>query len=404
MATSSRLKNLNPQKLWLVMTISGVLLLVLATVGGIFLGLKQNQSLVQSENKMILRRNGELLLHQNIRTFVESLGFDEREYRLSIESELDHQRVNFGKLDRTNLIQCSTEIYFQYEVELCRPPPLSWLAISVIFAVFLFLIGIVALIVRRLGIEIVTSFQDLFRVAKINAPSEMNFNLAWTTAFSMAHNFSESQKKLILAEKDRAIIDLSRQVAHDIRSPLTALNFLAASLDEVSQEKRALAKQAIGRIGDIANNLLQKSKTSTVHTNIRILIEQVIAQKNLEFQNRIQISFKCESDEMWTQINAGTLGRIVSNLINNSLEAEARNIKITLWNAGSNTEITILDDGRGIPTEIISKLGHSHFSTKTTGNGLGMIHAKSEIENSGGSFSISSQLGKGTDIKIILTS
>lgn len=402
MGISSRLNTLNPQKLWLVMTISGVILLLFATTSGIFLGLKQNQTLVQSENRMLLRRNGELLLNRNIRTFEESLGFDERDYRLSIQSEIDHQTMTFGKLSYRDLAQCSSEFYFQYKVELCRPPPISWPAIALIFSIFIALIAGVVLLVRRLGVEIVSSFLELFKIAHIQTPLEMNFNLAWKTAFSMAENFKSAQDKLLQAEKNKAIVDVSRQVAHDIRSPLTALNFLAASLDEVAPEKRELAKRAIKRIEDIASELLQKSKPdSNSKQDLKNLIEQVVAEKKFEFQN-YGVEFQTDLVEGHCDLNATEFTRLLSNLINNSVEADSKLVNISLKKLDKKLEITIADQGKGIDPSQLHRVGEAHFSMRASGNGLGVSHAKQTIESAKGLFKIESQFGSGTTVKIQL--
>ncbi len=408
MAASSRLAPLNPQKLWLVMTISGMLLLVMATVGGIFIGLRQNQSIVQSENKMMLRRNGELLTHQNIRTFVESLGFDERHYRIQIQSALDpdHRTLEFGKLNIGNLTQCSTEFYFQYQVELCRPLPISWPTIAGVFAVLLAIIGAVSLLVRKLGLEIVASFQKLFSIAKIQAPVKMNFNEAWNAAFSMAESFNEFQLKLVEAEKSRAVLELSRQVAHDIRSPLTALNFLAASLDDVAPEKKNLVRSAIKRIEDIANDLLEKSrqKASLQNTNVKDCVAQVIQEKRLEFHNRkdLTIEFVDQAAEILVSLSNSELARILSNLVNNSIEAKGTVLKFELVLHPDHIELSLTDNGVGIAPEFLSRIGEANFTLGKNGNGLGVFHAKSTLESAGGKLQIESIRGKSTIVKLIL--
>ncbi len=403
MAPSPRLKFLNPQRLWMLMTISGLILLTIATAGGIFLALKQNQQLVENENKMMLRRNGELLINQNTRGFVETLGLDERDYLLTIESEIDHKEAKFGKLVNSQLTQCSTEFYFQFRVELCRPPPISWPNILSIFVAFLALIAIVAALVRRLGVEIVNSFQDLFRAARIQAPAEMNFTQAWSTAFSMAQNFKDFQNQLLEAEKNRAIIDLSRQVAHDIRSPLTALNFLVASLDDINQEKKDFAKLAIRRIEGIADELLKKSKHDAPTTKIDLVkvIEDLLRQKKLEYESK-SIEFHCQLAEAHSDLSEIEFQRLLSNLINNSIEAESSLVKITLREIQNQFEINIEDNGAGIAPEILSRVGEVNFTSRKNGNGLGVHHARNCIESTGGTLQIQSTIGKGTIVTISL--
>ena len=365
MAPSPRLKILNPQRLWMLMTISGLTLLTIATASGIYLALKQNQQLVENENKMILRRNGELLINQNTRGFVETLGLDERDYLLTIESEIDHKEAKFGKLAKSQLTQCSTDYYFQFRVELCRPPPISWLNILSIFAAFLALIAVVAALVRRLGVEIVNSFQELFRAAKIKAPAEMNFTQAWSTAFSMAQNFKDFQTQLLEAEKNRAIVDLSRQVAHDIRSPLTALNFLVASLDDINQEKKDFAKLAIRRIEGIADELLIKSKHELPLPPINLVkvIEDLLREKKLEHDSK-SIEFHCQLSEAPSNLSEIEFARVISNLINNSIEAQSTLVKITLREIQNQFEINIEDNGAGIAPEILSRVGEVNFTSR----------------------------------------
>ena len=403
MAPSPRLKSLNPQRLWMLMTISGLALLLVATASGIYLALKQNQQLVENENRMMLRRNGELLINQNIRGFVETLGLDERDYLLTIESELDHKENKFGKLAKSQLSQCSTDYYFQFRVELCRPPPISWPTILSIFVAFLALIAIVAALVRRLGVEIVNSFQDLFRAAKIKAPAEMNFTQAWSTAFSMAQNFKDFQTQLLEAEKNRAIVDLSRQVAHDIRSPLTALNFLVASLDDIHQEKKDFAKLAIRRIEGIADELLKKSKYELPRPPIDLVkvIGDLLQEKKLEYKDRA-LEFHCQLAEAHSDLSEIEFQRLLSNLINNSIEAQSTLVKVTLREIQNQFELIIEDNGAGIAPEILKRVGEANFTSRESGNGLGVHHAKNYIESVGGTLQIKSTQEKGTQITILI--
>lgn len=225
---------------------------------------------------------------------------------------------------------------------------------------------------------------------------------------------------------------ITRQVAHDIRSPLSALNMVSGSLTEVEEEKRLLIRNATQRINDIANQLIEKSKPVSVEkSNTKVmyeeegnnnlstellssLIDSIVSEKRVQFREKQNIEIEADINKsygLFAQINVSEFQRVISNLINNSVEAIGTNkglITIAIRGYKDLVNIIIQDNGGGIPEEILRKIGGygvSHGKSNSdlgSGSGLGVYHAKKTIESFGGAFDIISKENVGTSITISL--
>ena len=202
---------------------------------------------------------------------------------------------------------------------------------------------------------------------------------------------------------------IAKQVAHDIRSPLSALEVIATRFQATDQAASHLASQVSKRIRKIADDLLLAHR----HPNFQLYTEKITKQtlsklsqsladtvkmKQIENKNTdIHISYsppKVSEDHhvLFTPI---VLDRIISNLINNSIEAktcQTLNILVTLEIIeNSLLKIKIQDNGKGIKSielEKIISLGKSFG--KSDGNGIGIKYAKEHTEKWNGIFKISS--------------
>ncbi len=238
------------------------------------------------------------------------------------------------------------------------------------------------------------------------------------------HRTSESERMIRL----RAVEEMSSQVSHDIRSPLSALNMVVNTLDSLPEEKRKLIRQAIQRINDIANGLLAQSRKSSLQearetvnesnqkkepTMLTSVLDSIVSEKRLQYRDRMDLEIQGDFTEgygLFADLHGPLLARVLSNLINNSVEAiDGRGlVRISLKNDGDKTLlIQVMDTGRGIPPEVLERLGEkgiSHGKSQSTesGNGLGVYYAKNVIESAGGSLTFDSKLGRGTKISIRL--
>lgn len=212
----------------------------------------------------------------------------------------------------------------------------------------------------------------------------------------------------------KATSDLAAQVAHDIRSPLAALGAAARGL-EIPAEQRKLMESAVGRMQDIADDLLQRYRAPSaaivaakpaVHA-LAGLIEPVLAEKRLQHKEKagVKIEFNNAAGDVKALVEPKELQRLISNLVNNSVEAfeGAGLVTVALSSPDGKVLIEVKDNGKGIPAEILAKLGQKgETHGKTNGNGLGLYHARIAVEGWGGSFRMESAPGKGTTVAIVL--
>jgi len=206
---------------------------------------------------------------------------------------------------------------------------------------------------------------------------------------------------------------LAAQVAHDIRSPLAALGAAAKGLS-LQEEQRTLIDGAIGRMNGIADDLLRRYRAPGVAEGPKIethglagLIEQVIAEKRLQHKDKpgVKIEFAAAAGGLRAAVDAKELQRLVSNLVNNSVEALSGpgTVAVRLGAEDGKVLIEIKDDGKGIPPELLAKLGQKgETHGKAGGTGLGLYHARTAAESWGGGLKIESAPGKGTAVVISL--
>lgn len=217
------------------------------------------------------------------------------------------------------------------------------------------------------------------------------------------------------------IYSLSSQVAHDIRSPLTALSIATSELKEVPEEKRLLIRSAVQRIEDIANDLSSKKaeslkvkseRTEEKETSIQLMssiIERIVSEKRIQFRNKQEINIASKSNTesygLFTKINTKEFKRVISNIINNAIEATDNNgaVKIKTTLEENNINIIVKDNGKGIPANVLPKLMNQGATFgKEKGQGLGLYHAKETIQSWGGNIKIESEIGKGTTVTLSL--
>lgn len=218
---------------------------------------------------------------------------------------------------------------------------------------------------------------------------------------------------IILSRKETKFREqLSKEVAHDIRSPLTALEMMIGQMDEVSREKRSNALQAIGRIQDIANGLLQnKTIDEALMVPVRSIVENLLTEKRESLKKiKKKVDLRFEFDEtsygVFSDVPQILLKRVLSNLINNAAEALDLSgvINIRLEKRNENFKLIVSDNGKGIPENILNEINKNKKITygKINGNGIGLVHAFETMESYNGLLRVDSREGEGTSVVLTL--
>ncbi|HNW42872.1 MAG TPA: HAMP domain-containing sensor histidine kinase [Elusimicrobiales bacterium] len=224
----------------------------------------------------------------------------------------------------------------------------------------------------------------------------------------------------------KAVSNMAAQVAHDIRSPLVALDAALKNTEQLPEKQRIMVRHAVNRIRDIANNLLEKNRQQPSAVagraagghvageppEVRLLsslIDPVVTEKRLQFGSKpgINIDFELtrESYGLFARLQPIEFRRMISNLVNNAVEAlgDKGAVDVKLTHEDEKVVLTVSDTGKGIPPEILTKLGQKgETHGKAGGSGLGLFHARSTAESWGGSLAIASTPGKGTTVTIKL--
>lgn len=221
--------------------------------------------------------------------------------------------------------------------------------------------------------------------------------------------------------------DIADRVAHDIRSPLAALQLLSASLRGATDDSK-LVDSAIERIRHIAEGLLERTKLyrqrypevqdapgvtrSDSRKSVRLLplIENYVKEKNLEREQLTGVKVVLlpgnVSHQIEVLLDETEFIRHISNLLNNAIEASnhGQTVRITMQQEAEGAiAVTISDDGKGIPEEVNTHVGKKGFTYgKKQGNGLGVYAARSYFTRLGGKLTIKSFEGVGTAVQIAI--
>lgn len=206
------------------------------------------------------------------------------------------------------------------------------------------------------------------------------------------------------AEVERQMGQLARQVAHDIRSPLTALKLLVQG-GRNSEGHNEILVGVAERIEFIADEILTTYKRRAVprENSLTDKIRFLILEKQWEVSSSgrlVSFYFWCEQ-QIQMKSECETLIRILSNLINNSIEAEASKVEIRLLEENGMINFIVSDNGKGMSTDDLELIRMAPQSrNKPGGHGLGLKNAMVTVSNWGGRVVLRSSQGNGTTIEM----
>jgi two-component system sensor histidine kinase AtoS len=222
------------------------------------------------------------------------------------------------------------------------------------------------------------------------------------------------QRQVIRADRLAALGELVAGIAHDIRNPLTSIRgfiqFLQKSDDPQDwHEYGPLIIREVDGLNRIIGELLEFAKPyppryGSVQINDLIQEMLLLIKKRADTQS-ISIELRLDPTLPYIEADGEQLKQVLLNLIINACQAiPGKGVLIISTSMESPDRLTVhvIDDGAGIPEEHIEKIFDPFFSTKPAGTGLGLAVVQRIINNHHGTIEITSEPGKGTDVKISL--
>jgi Signal transduction histidine kinase involved in nitrogen fixation and metabolism regulation len=234
----------------------------------------------------------------------------------------------------------------------------------------------------------------------------------------MVNKLDESAEALAKSEREGAWRQMARQVAHEIKNPLTpmklSIQYLQKAIDnntgDVKQLTTNVAKtlvEQIDHLSKIASDFSQfanignpKNEVFDLHEMLHSLSSLYHAHGNIDF------SWTPVDQKVLLFADRTQLNRLFTNLLQNAVEASAnRELRVIRLNEELNGEyitVSVSDNGEGIPEQTQSRIFTPNFTTKSSGTGLGLAMSKGIVEQAKGEIWFVTKEGEGTTFYVKL--
>jgi two-component system nitrogen regulation sensor histidine kinase NtrY len=283
-----------------------------------------------------------------------------------------------------------------------------------------FVIGLGIVLANRLSRPLRDLSKAAERVGKgdldivLQEPSEDEVGDLIRSFNHMTHELRSSREHLARAERELAWKEMAKQVAHEIKNPLTPIKLSIQHLVEAY-------KQGSKDFGDVLRRVSQTvveqidvlTRIASEFSNFARMPERRFERIDLNdlmketidlFKEVRGVEFKAQLSPQPAIVVADQdeLRRVFINLVRNSVQAMERGgiISIDLSVEHKTCNIRISDTGAGIPDDVQAKVFQPNFSTKTDGMGLGLAIARKVIEDLDGTITLRSKVGSGTIVNV----
>ncbi|MGB7394544.1 MAG: HAMP domain-containing sensor histidine kinase [Pricia sp.] len=226
---------------------------------------------------------------------------------------------------------------------------------------------------------------------------------------AMIDELEHSAAKLARSEREQAWREMAKQVAHEIKNPLTPMRLSVQSFEHKFDRQDPNIEK---KVAEYSNTLIQQIDTMSSIASAFSNFAEMPAQQNetldvvkivklaLDIFNEEYIHFISEEEELIAKLDRTQLIRVVTNLVKNAIQAvpevESPRILISVAADGDYIKISVADNGIGIEDGYREKIFEPKFTTKSSGMGLGLGMVKTIVETYKGSINFTSKPGKGT--------
>jgi two-component system nitrogen regulation sensor histidine kinase NtrY len=285
---------------------------------------------------------------------------------------------------------------------------------------FIFLIaGLIALLITN---RITHSFSIISDKMREVSLGKMNEQVVWNREDEigvlvreynkMVTKLGESAEALAKSEREGAWREMARQVAHEIKNPLTpmklSIQYLQKAIDNNQENVKELSSnvantlvEQIDHLSKIAADFSQFANIGTTNVTRFDLHDVIGSLKRLySSDERVDLNWWPVEEPLLLEADKTQMNRLFTNLIANAVEACASNgecrIDVREETTGHKVRISIKDNGEGIAPEMQSRIFVPNFTTKSSGTGLGLAMCKGIVEQAHGKIWFETEEGKGT--------
>ena len=233
---------------------------------------------------------------------------------------------------------------------------------------------------------------------------------------NMVDTLEESAQKIAQSEREHAWREMAKQVAHEIKNPLTPMRL---TIQSFQRKFDVNDPNIIQKLNDYSETLIHQIDTMTTVASAFSNFANMPGQQNellnivpiskmaLEIFDEDYIHFKTKEKEIFTLFDRAQLTRIVTNLVKNAIQAipenqEEKSVIVDLSKTENQFILKVSDNGIGISPENAAFIFEPKFTTKNSGMGLGLAIIKNIIENYKGTITFETEEGKGTTFIVTL--
>ncbi|HYF31678.1 MAG TPA: HAMP domain-containing sensor histidine kinase [Chitinophagaceae bacterium] len=217
---------------------------------------------------------------------------------------------------------------------------------------------------------------------------------------TMVHKLEDSAAALAKSEREGAWRQMARQVAHEIKNPLTpmklSIQYLQKAIDNNSPNVKEMTAnvaktlvEQIDHLSKIASDFSQFANIGNVRNEVFDLHEVIYSITSLyEATEKLEFNWQPVKQRIMVMMDKTQINRLLTNLLQNAIEAcdnrDVRRVSLTEEIQGDSILLKITDNGEGIPDTMRQKIFVPNFTTKSSGTGLGLAMSKAIVEQAKG--------------------
>ena len=291
---------------------------------------------------------------------------------------------------------------------------------------------VVVLFAAGLGASVAGRVSDpvarLTRATRLIAAGRLDVRVVADTADELGRLVDDfrTMTETLVAQRDelartnqlKAWAEMARQVAHEIKNPLTPIQLAAEHLQRVHEDKgRPLGQvfdqcvttimrqvRLLRQIASEFSSFAGQVQPRFDAVRVADLVNEVVEPYRFGLSDQIRVAIEVPTELPAVHVDRTLVARALTNLVENAVQAMpgGGRLGVTARAAGDRVVITVEDSGVGMDAEAVRRAFEPYFSTKTAGSGLGLANAKRNLELCGGTIDIASAPGAGARITVTL--